>query len=71
MFKFTNWHEIRPEDREQRVLDERRVPEIKNYILENEDDYLFAAITASYKSAAGVRGRLPTRPVTATWASSS
>ena len=50
MFKFTNWHEIRPEDREQRVLDERRVPEIKNYILENEDDYLFAAITASYKS---------------------
>jgi len=51
MFKFTNWIEIRPEDREQRVLDERRVPEIKNYILENEDDYLFAAITASYKSA--------------------
>jgi DNA sulfur modification protein DndB len=51
MFKFTNWHEIRPEDREQRVLDERRVPEIKNYILENEDEYLFAAITASYKSA--------------------
>jgi DNA sulfur modification protein DndB len=50
MFKFTNWIEIRPEDREQRVLDERRVPEIKNYILENEDDYLFAAITASYKS---------------------
>lgn len=50
MFKFTNWIEIRPEDREQRVLDERRVPEIKNYILENEEDYLFAAITASYKS---------------------
>ena len=50
MFKFTNWIEIRPEDREQRVIDERRVPEIKNYIIENEDDYLFAAITASYKS---------------------
>jgi DNA sulfur modification protein DndB len=50
MFKFTNWIGISPEDREQRVLDEKRVPEIKNYILENEDDYLFAAITASYKS---------------------
>jgi len=50
MFKFTNWIGISPEDREQRVLDERRVPEIKNYIVENEDDYLFAAITASYKS---------------------
>jgi DNA sulfur modification protein DndB len=50
MFKFTNWIGISPEDREQRVLDERRVPEIKSYILENEDDYLFAAITASYKS---------------------
>jgi DNA sulfur modification protein DndB len=50
LFKFTNWIGISPEDREQRVLDEKRVPEIKNYILDNEDDYLFAAITASYKS---------------------
>ncbi|MBM7488098.1 DNA sulfur modification protein DndB [Bradyrhizobium sp. USDA 3686] len=50
MFKFTNWIGFTPEDREQRVLDEKRVPEIKKYILDNEDDYLFAAITASYKS---------------------
>ena len=50
LFKFTNWIGISPEDREQRVLDEKRVPEIKNYIIDNEDDYLFAAITASYKS---------------------
>ena len=34
MFKFTNWIGFTPEDREQRVLDEKRVPEIKKYILE-------------------------------------
>ena len=50
MFKFTDWIGFTPEDREQRVLDEKRVPDIKKYILDNEDDYLFSAITASYKS---------------------
>jgi DNA sulfur modification protein DndB len=50
LFKFTDWVGFSPEDREQRVLDERRIPEIKHYILDNEDEYLFAAITASYKS---------------------
>ena len=39
-----------PEDREQRILNEKRVPDLKNYILDNDKDYLFSAITASYKS---------------------
>jgi len=50
LFKFTDWNGFTPEDREQRILNEKRVPDLKNYILDNEDDYLFSAITASYKS---------------------
>ena len=50
LFKFTDWHGILPEDREQRVLNEKRIPDLRKYILENEDDYLFSSITASYKS---------------------
>ena len=48
-FKFTDWAGISPEDREQRVLNEKRIPDIAAYIAENEDDYLFSSITASYK----------------------
>lgn len=50
LFKFTDWAGFTPEDREQRVLNEKRVPELRDYINENEDDYLFSSITASYKS---------------------
>jgi DNA sulfur modification protein DndB len=50
LFKFTDWAEFTPEDREQRVLNVKRVPDLANYMLENEDDYLFASITASYKT---------------------
>ncbi len=49
LFKFTNWTDFTPEDREQRVLNEKRIPDLRDYILENEDDYLFSSITASYK----------------------
>ncbi|MGH6851031.1 MAG: DNA sulfur modification protein DndB [Methylocella sp.] len=49
-FKFTDWAGISPEDREQRVLNEKRVPDLAAYITENEEDYLFSSITASYKS---------------------
>ena len=49
-FKFTDWAGISPEDREQRVLNVKRVPDLATYITENEDDYLFSSITASYKS---------------------
>jgi len=50
LFKFTDWAGFTPEDREQRVLNEKRVPDLRDYILDNEDDYLFSSITASYKS---------------------
>ena len=50
LFKFTDWRGFSPEDREQRVLNEKRVPDIAKYIIDNEEDYLFASITASYKS---------------------
>lgn len=49
-FKFTDWAGISPEDREQRVLNQDRVPDLATYITENEDDYLFSSITASYKT---------------------
>jgi DNA sulfur modification protein DndB len=54
MFRFDpeerQWAELSPEQREQRALNRARVPAITSYILENEDDYLFASITASYKT---------------------
>ena len=49
MFTFRDWIEFRPEDREQRVLNQKRVPVIGKYILDNEDGYIFSSITASYK----------------------
>src|SRR5688500_2471743 len=49
MFTFRDWAEFTAEDREQRVLNGKRVPEIAKYILDNEDGYLFSSITASYK----------------------
>ena len=49
MFTFRDWIEFTPEDREQRVLNKKRIPTIAKYIVENEDGYLFSAITASYK----------------------
>lgn len=48
MFQFTDWADCLPEDREQRVLNKKRIPDITRYILDNEDGYLFSAITASY-----------------------
>lgn len=49
LFKFTDWADFTPEDREQRVLNQKRVPDLANYMVENEDDYLFSSITASFK----------------------
>ncbi len=50
LFKFTDWNGFSAEDREQRILNKSRIPELCAYIVENEDDYLFSSITASYKS---------------------
>lgn len=49
MFTFTDWSGFTAEDREQRVLNKNRIPDIARYILDNEDGYLFSSITASYK----------------------
>jgi DNA sulfur modification protein DndB len=54
LFKFDpderQWPDLSPEQREQRQLNKSRIPAITSYVVENEDDYLFASITASYKS---------------------
>lgn len=54
MFKFDpeerQWTDLSPEQREQRALNKSCVPALTSYILDNEDDYLFASITASYKT---------------------
>lgn len=49
MFTFRDWIEFTPEEREQRVLNKKRIPTVAKYILDNEEGYLFSAITASYK----------------------
>ena len=48
LFKFDDWELCTPELRAQRVLNKARIPDIANYILDNEDGYLFSSITASY-----------------------
>lgn len=42
--------ELPPELRAQRVLNRSRIPEIANYVLDNPNDYVFSAITASIDS---------------------
>ena len=44
-----DWAEFTAEEREQRILNKKRIPDISKYILDNEDGYLFSSITASYK----------------------
>lgn len=39
--------EIPPEHRAQRILNKARIPDITNYIIENQNDYVFSSITAS------------------------
>jgi DNA sulfur modification protein DndB len=39
--------ELAPEVRAQRILNKGRIPELSKYIVENKNDYVFSAITAS------------------------
>ena len=39
--------ELAPEVRAQRILNKGRIPELTKYIVENKNDYVFSAITAS------------------------
>lgn len=50
LFKFRDWAELPPEQRAQRVIQKNRIPEISQYILDNEDGYLFSSLTASFNS---------------------
>ena len=50
LFKFRDWAELPPEQRAQRVIQKNRVPEITQYILDNEDGYLFSSLTASFNT---------------------
>ena len=52
LFQFRDWSELPPEHRAQRVLQKSRVPEITSYILDNPDDYIFSALTASFPGEA-------------------
>ena len=49
-FRFNDWEQCTPELRAQRVLNKTRVPDIAKYILDNEKDYLFSSITASFSA---------------------
>ena len=44
--------ELPPELRAQRVLNKARIPEMADYIVDNPNDYVFSAITASMASCA-------------------
>lgn len=46
LFNFYN-NEIPEESRAQRILNEKRIPEIRDYICNNLDSYVFSSITAS------------------------
>jgi DNA sulfur modification protein DndB len=48
LFKFKDWAELPAEQRAQRIIQKSRIPEITQYILDNEDGYLFSSLTASY-----------------------
>ena len=46
IFQFAD-EEMPPEIRAQRILNKSRIPEIRDYILENPDSYVFSALTVS------------------------
>lgn len=46
LFTYTD-NSLPPEMRAQRVLNKQRIPEMKDYILDNKDCYVFSALTAS------------------------
>lgn len=51
-FKFNDWDQVDPAARAQRVLNTARIPEITQYIIDNEEGYIFSSITVSYSCPA-------------------
>jgi DNA sulfur modification protein DndB len=47
IFQFNDVDFVQPEHRSQRKINERRIPEITGYILNNRDTYVFSALSAS------------------------
>ena len=47
MFNLNNSQNISPELRAQRLINKKRIPAIKRYILNNPDTYVFSSLTAS------------------------
>lgn len=45
-----NEEEVRPDVRAQRTLNKQRIPEMTRYLVNNDEDYVFSAITASIDS---------------------
>ena len=44
----TDWSGLPPEQRAQRALNVKRVPEIARYVLDHEEDWIFSSLTASF-----------------------
>ena len=51
LFKFRDWAELPPEPRARRILQKSRIPEITQYLLDEEDGFRFSSLTASFNCA--------------------
>ena len=69
LFTYTD-SSLPPSMREQRTLNKQRIPEMRDYVLQNRDSYIFSALTASvdgdmdfvpYRNARGL-GKLRIAP---------
>jgi DNA sulfur modification protein DndB len=49
LFSLEEWDELSPELRAQRVLNVRRVPDITNYLVQHDEDWVFSSLTAAYR----------------------
>src|SRR6056297_276406 len=47
LFVFNELEQLPPEFRAQRIVNENRIPDIADYILNNKKDYVFSSLTAS------------------------
>jgi DNA sulfur modification protein DndB len=48
LFDMPDWAEFDAEQRAQRKLNQKRVPEISRYLIENEQDWVFSSLTAAF-----------------------
>src|SRR3954447_6544299 len=48
VFTFSEQGDLDPEDRAQRTLSRRRIPEISRYLSDNKDGWVLSSLTASF-----------------------